>query len=175
MVSVRMEFTRHLEQEYPNLSFQVGMPKIDILYEKYYVKVTSKDDNITFGVFKSFHNGYVQNDYKSRKDNLINKERLERIFRDSVISEYIRYISGSAKYLTENGGSYQQIYFTLQNEAKHEFVMKKSLEILAENNISADFIIYSFELEQHLYNAHLYPEDMNLTESELKAKIVRIK
>ena len=49
------EFKEYLKINYPNNTFKVYLPKIDIIYGSYYSDVVSIDDNISFKIIKSWN------------------------------------------------------------------------------------------------------------------------
>lgn len=175
LMSIRGEFTRYLDEKYSELSFTVGFTKVDLIYDKFYAKVTCLDDYTIFPISKSFktkdiHENYVQ--YKSQNQY---NSRIKEIFYGSGIESKIKSVTGGGKIPFENGGIYTQINIYLTDDAEHISVVKKVLYVLKENNISAERIILTYEKDKHVYEIWLSSDDYYLEENEIEAKVKKIK
>lgn len=173
---VRGEFTKYLGEKYPGLSFQISFTKIDPLYEKYYAKVTCLDDNTTFPISKSFKTENISEDYIQYKNRNQYNAKLKEIFKDSIIENKIRNVSGGSKTPFQNDGKFTQININLFDNEEHvTLVVKNILQILEEKNISSETIIIRYEKDKHLYEIWLSSDDYSLTEKEIETKVKIIK
>jgi len=175
LMSIRVEFTKYLDERYPNLLFNVGFTKINIIYGNFYVNVTCLDDGTFFPISKSFNTKIIKEDYPQYKSQIQYNSKIKDIFDVSDIGSYIKSVTGGGKIPYERGGVYTQINIHLIDEAEHTATVKKILYILKEKNISAEKIIFTYEKDKHVYEVLLSSDDYNLTESEIKAKVKKIK
>ena len=68
LINVRSEFYKYLKVNYPNNSFQVNLPKIDILYGSYYSDVFCINDSRSFKISKSWNTKKVSEQYFDMKN-----------------------------------------------------------------------------------------------------------
>ncbi|MEA4847750.1 MAG: hypothetical protein VB106_11015 [Clostridiaceae bacterium] len=172
---IKGEFISYLDERYPNLSFEIGAVKIDLIYGKYYAKVECMDDGTLFPIMKSFNTKEIYDDYLQYKSRDQYNSTIQDVFSGSDIEGFIRRVTGGGEKTFEAGAAYTQINIHLSDDAEHATVIKKALAILAENGIAAERVIFTYEKDKHVYELWVSSEEYDLTEEELKEKIMRIK
>lgn len=172
LIGVRGEFTNYLEAKYSDLSFGVGFVKIDPIYGKFHANVTCLNDEIVFPISKSFKTKDIHEDYPQYKSQIQYNSKIKGIFVGSDIESYIKSITGGGKMPFENGGVYTQINIYLIDNTEHYMpIVKKVLNVLKDNNISAEKIIITYEKDRHVYEMLLTSDDYSMNEMEIEAKV----
>jgi len=175
LLSIRSEFNQYLDITYPDLSFEVGLTKIDILYGKYYSSVTSLSDGTVFPISKSFEEQAIHEDYMQYKSRNQYNTKIADIFAGTDIESSIKSVTGGGKLLFSDIAAYEQINVHLIDEADHIPVIKKVLELLAKGNISYELIIFTYEKDKGVYELRLSSSDYKLMEKDIQSKVIKIK
>ncbi|MDD4524207.1 MAG: hypothetical protein PHW84_15510 [Methanosarcina sp.] len=175
LMGIRGEFTKYLEVKYSDLSFDVGFVKTDPIYGNFYANVTCLNDYTFFPISKSFKTKNIHEDYPQHKSRNQYNSKIIDIFDGSDLESYITSITGGSKIPFENDGVYTQINIYLIDDAEHILVVKKVMNVLEQNNISAEKIIFTYEKDKHVYEIWLSSYDYALTENEIEAKVEKIK
>lgn len=66
-MNIRSEFINYLSKTYPEQKFEVGIVKIDPLYDNYFADVTCLDDYIPFRIGKNFNAKEIHEYYSRTK------------------------------------------------------------------------------------------------------------
>ena len=172
---IKGEFISYLDERYPDLSFEIGAVKIDLIYGKYYAKVDCLDDGTSFPIMKSFNTKEIYDDYLQDKSRDQYNSTIQDVFSGSRIEDYLKSVTGGGKEPFEAGAAYTQINIHLSDDAEHLAVVKKALSILAENDVVAEKVIFTYEKDKHVYELWVSSEEYDLTEEELKEKVRSIK
>jgi len=173
LLSIRGEFTKYLDEKHSNLSFAVGLPKIDVIYGNFYANATCLDDYTVFPISKSFKTNDIREDYVQYKSQNQYNARINEIFYGSDVENSIRSVTGGGK--IPFGGDFTQVNIYLTDEEEHIADVRKILHILKDNNISAEKIILTYEKDKHVYEISLSSEDYLLTEQDIETRVKRIK
>ncbi|SMB83522.1 hypothetical protein SAMN00017405_1052 [Desulfonispora thiosulfatigenes DSM 11270] len=175
LVSVRGEFVKHLDEKYPDLSFTVGIAKIDPIYDSFYAEVTCLDDYTPFLISRGFKSQDIYEDYLECKSQNGYNSKINNVFYMSEIESKIKSVTGLGKEFFTNDAIYTQINIYLVDNAEHISVAKKAMNLLDEHNISAETIILTYEKDNHVYEIWLSSDDYSLTENEIEEKVKKIK
>jgi hypothetical protein len=173
LMSIRSEFTKHLNTKYTEQSFKVGFTKIDPIYGHYYANVTCLNDETSFPISKGFKTKKIDDDYIYYKSRNQYNSKIKKAFDDSNVQKNIRSVTGGGKIPFENSASYEQVsIYLISDQVK---AAKEVLQILKEKNIYAEKVIFTYEKDKHVYELHLSSTDYKLTEEEIELSIIKIK
>ncbi len=176
LLGVRGEFTKYLEEKYLDQSFKVGFTKIDPIYGKFYGGVTCLDDGTHFTISKSFNTKKIRENYLENKNRNQYNAKIKGIFDSNDIENHIRSVTGSGKMPFESNGQYTQININLKDDVEQPImVIKKVLNVLKDNNIWGERIIFTYEKDKHVYELWLSTDEYDLTGKEISEKIRKIK
>lgn len=175
LMGIRGEFKKYLEEKYSELSFTVGFTKIDPIYGKFYANVTCLNDYTPFLISKSFKSRELHEDYLQYKSQIQYNSKIKEVFNSSGTENFIKSITGGGKIPFENGGVYTQINIYLTDDSEHIPIVKNVLNILKENNISAEAIIIEYEKDKHVYEIRLSSDDYAMNENVIEAKVEKRK
>jgi len=170
-MGMRSEFKNHLNEEYPELSFAVGFIKYDPLYNNYFADVTCLDDHIPFGIGKNSYTKEISDYYSGVKRADLYNSKIKPIFEDSDLKNAIQNVSGGGSSLLKDDRVYNHISLAITADADMISVATRTIEILKENNISAEIVDILQEKDKHVYELSLSPADYSLSKNELEAKI----
>ncbi|MGH4137739.1 hypothetical protein [Clostridium sp.] len=175
LLSIRSDFTKYLDTKYPELSFKVGVTKIDIIYGKYYANVNCIDDETDFPISKDFKTKNISEEYIQYKSTIQYNTKIKNIFDGSDIQKSIKKATGGSKGIFENNATYEQVNIDLISNTDQIAVAKEVMKILKEKNISAEKVIFMYEIDMHVYELWLTPKDYKLTDKEINDKVMKIK
>jgi hypothetical protein len=174
-MGIRSEFSQYLKQRYPGQSFRVGFIKIDPIYGSYIAEVTCLNDEVRFPISKSFDTKNINEDYPQQKSRLQYNSKLKSIFAASEVKSSIGTVIGGGKNPFDDSGKYDQIYVDISPSAEHISTIKKAMNVLRENNISSECIMFSYEKDKGVYEVILSSNDYDLTEKQIEDKVEKIK
>ncbi|MBK5242508.1 hypothetical protein [Clostridium sp.] len=175
LLSIRSEFAKHLDTKYPELSFKVGVTKIDIIYGNYYANVTCLDDETYFPISKDFKTKNILDSYIQYKSKIQYNTKIKNIFDGSDIQKSIKKATGGSKGIFENNALYEQVNIDLISNTDQIAVAKEVMKILKEKNISVEKVIFMYEIDMHVYELWLTSKDYKLTDKEINDKVMKIK
>lgn len=175
LMNMRWEFEKHLEGAFPELTFSVGLAKIDPIYEKSYARATCLEDGTVFTIAKGFKSKEISENYLMAKSQIGYNDRIRDVFSGSGLEKDLKSATGGGKELFEEDSPFAQINLHLAEEADHAQVVEEALNLLREAGISAELIIAEYEKEGHVYEIRLSDADYNLTAADLVMRTKRIK
>ena len=175
LLNIRSEFVKYIDTKYPELSFEVGLANIDLIYGSYYSRVKCLDDEIEFTVSKSFNTREIQESYNQIKSNTQYKIKIEEIFNGTDIEKDIQHASGGSKTPFKDSDSYEQISIELVSNTNQVKAVNEILMLLKEKNINVGKIYFVYEKDKCLYELVLSSNDFNLTEKEIVEKVIKLK
>ena len=174
-MNIRSEFKNHLSKKYPEQRFDVGFVKIEPINGYYFADVTCLGDYISFPISKSFNTKIISEDYPQYKSQIQYNSKIKDIIYGSNIKSYVNEVTGGGKIPFQDDGVYSQINLYITEDADMVSVATKTLTILKENNISAEIVGLMQERNKHVYEIRLSTDDYALPNSEIAAKVQRIK
>jgi len=175
LLSIRREFTKYLDTKYPELSFKVGITKLNIIYGNYYANVTCLDDKTYFPISKDFKTKNISEDYIQYKSAIQYNSKIKNIFDGSDIQKNIKSVTGGGKIRSEDNASYEQVNIDLISGTDQITDAKEVLKILKEKNIYVEKVIFTYEKDKSVYELWLSSNDYKLTEKEIELKVRKIK
>lgn len=115
-IGVRLEFKKYLEEKYPTKTFDIGLPKINLIYSRFYASVTCLNDGTIFPISRSINNNNLSDEYMQYKSRNQYNSKIKSVFRGSDIRSYIKDVTGGGEMPYETGGRYNIVSIHLVEE-----------------------------------------------------------
>jgi hypothetical protein len=175
LIVVRGQFSAHLKEAYPGKTFSVGFVIVDPIYGNFVSKADCLDDYTNFTVSKSWNTKKISDNYPASKSQMQYNAMIGDIFEASPIIGEIESVTGGGKKPFDGSGNFDQINFHLADEKEHASDIVAILRILEVSGIEAQRIIFTYEMDKHVYVARLSSEDYGLSGDEIKSRIEMLK
>ena len=172
LLGIRAEFASHLQTTYPDKHFHIGLVGIDPLYDKYYAKVTCKEDETEFSVRRHFSSSDIEDNYGEMLLKNQNQSIAEELFKNTAVEPYISHVSLLSSKLDNR--TYDTLYLNLTMDCDTLKTIEEIQKVVQNSNIKVTTLSFLYEKEKHVYEV-TFPTAEELTREELQSKIIQIK
>ncbi len=176
LINVRSEFENYLVSKYPQTSFNVGKVGFYFINSNnciyYNASVNCLNDDTKFSISREFYTKEITDNYMYQKINSEFNSKVNDILKEDDVLNDIISING-IKRLEDNGISFVAV--VLKSDSDQIVDAKIILDILKENNIYADHVIFNYEKDNSVFQLDITPKDYNITEKELASMVVETK
>jgi hypothetical protein len=175
LATVRVEFKSYLDKKYPNISFRVGIAKVNVIYSNFYAQVYCFDDGTSFPISKSLTTSEIHEDYAQYKSDMQYNSKIRSILAGSYVQGSIKSTTGGGQIPFTDQAVYDQVNIHLRDEADNIPVIKKIMELLKEKNLAAEKVIFMYEKDQGVYELEVSSAEYDMSETEIGARLKKIK
>jgi hypothetical protein len=175
LFSVKSEFEKYLQKRYSQLTFKIGFTQIDPIYGKFYASATCIQDGVAFPIAKDFKTEQITEDYEQYKSVIQYNSKVKAALNDSDVKSYILDVTGGGEVPFQDERSYDQINIELAKNTNQITLVRKILSILHERNIHYEKVIFTWELDGHIYELQVSSADSLLSEDDLENKEKQLK